>query len=119
MESHPARPSPSVPKRPTARIRLQWTTMEMGALKALNEMDIRCPKDLSLAVFDELPGSGSFSPEVTMVVQPANEIGYKGAKLLIEQIESGRPVAPIEVRLSSELRIRESTLTRCKGSSQG
>ena len=118
MESHPARPSPSVPKRPTVLF-VSNGMMGMGALKALKEMDIRCPKDLSLAVFDELPGSGSFSPEVTTVVQPAYEIGYKGAKLLIEQIESGPPVAPIEVRLSSELRIRESTLTRCKGSSQG
>jgi LacI family transcriptional regulator len=104
------------PKRPTALF-VSNGMMGLGALKALKEMDIRCPEDLALAVFDELPGSGSFSPEVTTVVQPAYEIGYKGAKLLIEQMESGQPDSPVEVRLSAELRIWESTLTRCKGSS--
>jgi LacI family transcriptional regulator len=98
-------------KRPSALF-VSNGVMGLGALKALKEMGIRCPGDLALAVFDELPGSESFSPEVTMVVQPAYEIGYRGAKLLIEQIESGPPDLPVEVRLSAELRIRESTLVR-------
>ena len=104
------------PKRPTALF-VSNGMMGLGVLKALKEMDIHCPDDLALAVFDELPGSGSFSPEVTVVVQPAYEIGYKGAKLLIRQIESGLPAEPVEIRLSAELRIRESTLLRCGNSS--
>lgn len=99
------------PKCPTALF-VSNGLMGLGALKALKEMNLRCPEDLALAVFDELPGSGSFSPEVTVVVQPAYDIGYKGAKLLIQQIQTGVPEAPVEVRLESELRIRESTLRR-------
>ena len=104
------------PKRPTALF-VSNGIMGLGALKALKEMAIHCPRDLALAVFDELPGSESFSPEVTTVVQPAYEIGYQGAKLLIRQIESGQPPEPASIRLTAELRIRESTLVRagCSG----
>ena len=85
--------------------------MGLGALKALREMGVRCPDDVALAVFDEIPGNGSFYPEITTVVQPAYEIGFKGAELLIEQIEAGRSNnVPVEIRLQPELRIRESTL---------
>jgi DNA-binding LacI/PurR family transcriptional regulator len=49
-----------------------------------------------------------------MVVQPACEIGYRGTKLLIDQIEPDAPEAPVEVKLLAELWIRESTLTRCR-----
>lgn len=99
------------PKRPTALF-VSNGVMGLGSLKALKEMSIRCPEDLALAVFDELPGAGSFSPEVTAVVQPAYEIGFRGAKLLIEQIESGRRDEVVEIYLKSELRIRESTSAR-------
>jgi LacI family transcriptional regulator len=103
------------PRRPTALF-VSNGVMGLGALKALKEMAIRCPEDLALAIFDELPGSGSFSPAVTAVVQPAYDIGYKGAKLLIQHIESGKPATPVEIRLGAELRIRESTQTRLDGS---
>lgn len=95
-------------KRPTALF-VSNCMMGLGALKALKEMGVGCPEEVALAVFDGLPGNGSFYPEVTTVVQPAYEIGYKGAEILIEQIESGN-TEPIEIRLQPELLIRESTL---------
>jgi len=88
--------------------------MGLGALKALKEMGVLCPEDVALAVFDEVPGNGSFYPEITTVVQPAYEIGYKAAELLIKQITSG-PVAAVNIRLQPELRIRESTLPPSRG----
>lgn len=101
-------------RRPTALF-VSNGMMGLGALRALKEMRIRCPEDLALAVFDELPGSESFTPEVTAVVQPAYEIGYRGAKLLIQQIESGSTQTPVQVNLVAELRIRESTSRRWSG----
>ena len=95
-------------KKPTALF-VSNCMMGLGALKALRELGVSCPDDVALAVFDELPGNGSFYPEVTTVVQPAYEIGYKGAEILIDQIESGDR-EPVEIRLQPELRIRESTL---------
>ncbi len=86
--------------------------MGLGALKAFKEMALRCPADIALAVFDELPGNESYSPEVTVVSQPEYQIGYQGAKLLIRQIEEGAPPEPVTICLDTELRIRESTLQR-------
>jgi LacI family transcriptional regulator len=102
------------PRRPTALF-VSNGVMGLGALKALKEMSLNCPQDLALAVFDELPGIGSFSPEVTAVVQPSYDIGNQGAKLLIQQIQTGVPESPVEIRLTSELRIRESTVRRVNG----
>lgn len=97
-------------KKPTALF-VSNCMMGLGVLKALREMGVGCPDDVALAVFDEVPGNGSFYPEITTVVQPAYEIGYKGAELLIEQIERGGPdYKPVEIRIQPELRIRESTL---------
>jgi LacI family transcriptional regulator len=96
--------------RPTALF-VSNCMMGLGALRALKEMGVRCPEDLALAVFDELPGNGSFYPEVTAVVQPAYQVGYRGAELLIQQIE-GANTDCTELRLKPELRIRESTLSR-------
>src|SRR5882724_4574562 len=86
--------------------------MALGALRAVKELGLRCPGDLALAVFDEVPGNGSFSPEVTSVIQPAYQIGYQGVELLLRQVESGEPATPIQIRLRAALRIGESTLLR-------
>lgn len=86
--------------------------MGLGALRAMKEIGVRSPDDLALAVFDDLPGNGSFYPEVTAVVQPAYEIGYKGAELLISEIEGETNGTPARIRLRPELRVRESTLRR-------
>jgi LacI family transcriptional regulator len=96
-------------KKPTALF-VSNCMMGLGAFKALKEMAVRVPEDLAVAVFDELPGNGSFYPEVTAVVQPAYDIGYKGAELLLREIETGKPDTPVHIRLTPELRIRESTL---------
>ncbi len=99
--------------RPTALF-VSNGMMALGALRALKEMGLHCPEDLALAVFDELPGNGSFYPEVTAVVQPAYLVGYRGAELLIQQIENPGEAKHTELLLKPELRIRESTLLRLR-----
>jgi LacI family transcriptional regulator len=98
-------------RRPSALF-VSNSMMCLGALKAMKEIAVSCPEDLAIAVFDELPGSGSFYPEVTAVVQPAYDIGFQGAQLLIRKIEGEKHKTPVTIRLRPELRIRESTLTR-------
>jgi LacI family transcriptional regulator len=99
------------PTRPTALF-VSNCMMGLGALRAIKEIGLRCPADLAIAVFDDLPGNGSFSPEVTAIVQPAYEIGYQGAELLIREIEGEKSDVPAKIRLRPELRVRESTLRR-------
>lgn len=83
--------------------------MTLGLLIALDELGVRCPDDIALATFDDLPFAHSFHPHLTAVAQPANSIGYQGANLLIDRVEGKRTGDPLILRLPPELKIREST----------
>ncbi|MGH9584698.1 MAG: LacI family DNA-binding transcriptional regulator, partial [Bryobacteraceae bacterium] len=83
--------------------------MMLGLLLALDEFGVRCPEEIALATFDDLPFAHSFHPHLTAVAQPAKRIGYQGANLLLDRIEGKRTGAPVILRLAPELKIREST----------
>ena len=83
--------------------------MTLGVLQALDEVGMQCPQDVALATFDDLPFTRAFRPRLTSVSQPAYDLGFKGATLLIDRIEGQLPPNPIQIELASELRIREST----------
>lgn len=83
--------------------------MMLGLLLALDELSVKCPGEIALATFDDLPFAHSFHPHLTAVAQPANSIGFQGANLLIDRIEGKRTGEPLIIRLPPELKIREST----------
>ena len=85
-------------------------TMGMGALQAVHELGLRCPEDIALAVFDDVPGADVFRPRLTVVSQPAYQVGYQGTALLIQRIKNQiESREPIRIVLQPELKIREST----------
>jgi LacI family transcriptional regulator len=97
-------------ERPTALF-ISNNLMAIGVLKALGELGLNCPDDIALATFDDLPLTEVFKPHLTTVAQPAYAIGYKGADLLIQRIESkDSPSSPLAIRFPTELKIRESTV---------
>ncbi len=95
--------------RPTALF-VSNGVMTLGVLQALDEFRVRCPQDLALATFDDLPFTRAFHPRLTSVSQPAYELGFKGASLLIDRIEGKLSGNPVEIELALELKIRESTI---------
>jgi len=85
--------------------------MAIGILRAIQELELRCPEDIAIATFDDLPLAEVFRPHLTAVSQPAFSIGYTGAELLVQRIESKtNSNTPIAIRLPTRLKIRESTL---------
>jgi LacI family transcriptional regulator len=87
--------------------------MTVGAMQALEEMGLKCPSDIAIASFDDLPFAGYFQPHLTAVAQPAYQIGYEGAGLLIARLQ-GKITSRkrVTIRLEPELKIRESTTGR-------
>ena len=84
--------------------------MGIGALKAINEVGLRCPEEIALAVFDDVPGGDTFRPTLTVVSQPAYELGFQGTQLLIRRIMGEmNNEHPVRITLEPELKIREST----------
>lgn len=84
--------------------------MALGVLRAMEELGLKCPDDVAIAMFDDFPLADAFRPRITAVAQPAYSIGYRGAELLIQRIEKKRiDSEPMRISLATELKIRDST----------
>ncbi|GAA3155742.1 LacI family DNA-binding transcriptional regulator [Planomonospora alba] len=75
-----------------------------AAVLAARELDLRVPKDLSLIMFDDVPWAELCAPPLTVVAQPAEDIGYRAAELVLRA--GGR--RPRGVLLPTELIVRGS-----------
>jgi len=76
---------------------------------------IAIPGDLAMVGFSNLDLTDLLSPSLTVVRQPAFEMGEVAAELLIKTIESKRPLVDFETRvLPAELFIRESSRKKKK-----
>ncbi len=82
----------------------------LGVLRAFRECRLRTPDDIAFVTFDELTAPDLFTPAITTVEQPAYDIGFKAAEILLERIANNTPRnGSITVRLPAALRIRESS----------
>ena len=99
----------SVARRPDALFCTNGPTA-LGVLRAFRDCGLNTPKDIGFVTFDELTVDDLFTPSITTVVQPAYEIGFRAAQILLERIENGNAVGvPFTVRLPATLRIRDSS----------
>jgi LacI family transcriptional regulator len=80
-----------------------------GAIRALREAGMSTPEDMSIAVFDDVPPGWVFDPFLTVVSQPAYEIGKQAAELMLERLAGKAPAEPRTIVLPSELITRRST----------
>jgi DNA-binding LacI/PurR family transcriptional regulator len=82
----------------------------LGVLRAFRDCGLKTPEDIALVTFDELTVDELFTPSITTVVQPAYDIGFRAAQILLDRIEGGNGEGgPITVRLPATLRVRESS----------
>ncbi len=81
--------------------------MTVGALRALRDLGRRVPDDVAIVGFDDSPLATLVSPQLTVVTQPAYEIGRAAAALLAT---AGERRAPEHVVCSPTLVVRESSL---------
>ena len=80
-----------------------------GCLHYFKKHNIKVPKQVALVGFSNNENSDLFNPALTVVKQPAFEMGEIAANYLLELIESKRPIIDYETRiLDTELIIRES-----------
>jgi LacI family transcriptional regulator/LacI family repressor for deo operon, udp, cdd, tsx, nupC, and nupG len=82
--------------------------MTVGAIGALHQRGARIPGDVALIGFDDLPWAEALDPPLTVVRQPAYDVGRQAMELLLKRImQPNRPA--VTVRLLPELVIRKST----------
>lgn len=108
-----------VPSRPEAVFSTNGPTA-LGVLRAFRECGLNTPRDIAFATFDELTVEDLFSPAVTTVVQPAYDIGFRAADLLLDRIERVHGLEDtVTIRLAANLKVRESSQMRGRHSTGG
>lgn len=94
--------------RPTA-ILVCNNLMTLGVLAALRESGVTCPREVSLVGFDDFEWSSFLHPPLTMVRQPASELGAAAAKAVLKRVRHSDQYGTERVVLLTQLIVREST----------
>jgi len=94
-------------ERPTALFAAN-NFIAIGVMKALYEAGLRVPDDMSVVSFDDLPLGLLVQPFLTVVAQPAYEMGYRATKLLLKRIANPAEASPEEIVLPTQLLVRQS-----------
>ena len=80
----------------------------MGAIKALHNLSLDVPGDVSVVSFDDLPEFMFMKPFLTVARQPAYEMGRLAAELLLKRITGETREEQREFILPVEIVMRES-----------
>ena len=80
----------------------------VGALHAIRELGLRIPEDVALVGFDDIPQGSLISPALTVVSQPAYEMGVAAADSLISRLSGKYRGKPRDIVVATSIIIRES-----------
>lgn len=96
----------NAPDRPTAIFPMNGP-LTIGALKAIKEMRLKIPDEISIIGFDDHVFAGLLDPPLTVVAQPVCDLGIIAMETLIGNIRTKR-IEPAKTILSAKLIIRNS-----------
>lgn len=87
------------------------TTNEMlaGAVQVLRERQIDISEQLSIVGMDDTRWTRLITPPLTVIAQPAYEMGFQAVELLVAMIEGRSSQFPMEIRCTPQLIHRAST----------
>ncbi|WP_418275000.1 LacI family DNA-binding transcriptional regulator [Isoptericola jiangsuensis] len=102
-----ARRQLTLPDPPTA-IFAGSDMQAFGVLKAVQELGLRVPDDVSIVGYDDLPLAQWTAPALTTVRQPLREMASAATRMLLA-LAAGTPPAMTRVNLGTDLIVREST----------
>lgn len=92
-------------RRPTAILAAN-DQVAIGVIRALHELGLRVPDDISVVGFDDTPLASYTVPSLTTVAVPSYELGRSAVALMAAVLDGRRPASLV---LPCELRVREST----------
>lgn len=80
--------------------------MALGLLAAARDLGVRVPEDLAVVGYDDTAGAGFFSPPLTTLSQPFDELGRLCLEVLLEGVDGA---AGRSHSISPTLRVRRSS----------
>ena len=84
--------------------------LSLGAVMAVNESDLGCPRDISLMGFDDLILSHIVKPKLYMVVQPMKEMGEKAVETLLSKIKNKEREFATEIIMNTRISSGDSVM---------
>jgi LacI family transcriptional regulator len=89
--------------------------LTIGCLKTLSRRGIKVPDEIAITGFSNTDIAELINPPLTLVRQPAEEMGRAATELLLQLVESKRPIRDFEKRvLTPELQVRASSMPPAK-----
>lgn len=82
-----------------------------GAIHAIREAGLRVPENISLVCFDAIDFAGLIKPQITSVIQPAEEIGRIAGEIIMRKILNTKTVIFENIILEPQLQIKESCIS--------
>jgi LacI family transcriptional regulator len=86
----------------------------LGCYDVFAERGVRCPEEISVVGFNDMPFADRFQPPLTTIHIPHYEIGKAAGELMLERLQNGE-APPREVRLEPSLVARGSTAPPARG----
>lgn len=90
----------------------------LGALLAIREAGLQCPRDISLMGFDDLDLAETTNPSLSSVSQSGYQLGTTAARMLIDRIQGDESPAK-HVVLETSLSLRDSVAPPPRSASDG
>ena len=95
-----------LPRPPTALFALTGSSAA-GVYRALRELNLRVPQDVSLLSFDNYSWTALVDPPIDVLEQPVEEMARAAAQAVLASL-SGRQQAPVRLQFPARLVIRGS-----------
>jgi len=95
------------PDRPTA-LYVANGVMALGVMRALADLGLKCPDDISIASTDTIPGIGGLRPRLTRSEHPIAEMTNEALRLLVDRITRDSHAPPRHVVFQPALVLGES-----------
>jgi LacI family transcriptional regulator len=83
--------------------------LALGTIEAARHAGLRCPRDISVIGYNDMPFMNLVDPPLTTVRVPVSDIGAEAARLLLSLLRDEAPSPVKHVRLTPELIVRGST----------
>lgn len=71
--------------------------MAIGACRALNDMGVSVPDDISITGFDGLPYADFYSPRITTIRQQTERLADEGLSILLNCLERNEPAKHLRI----------------------
>ena len=95
------------PDRPTA-LYVANGVMAIGVMRAIADLGLRCPEDISIASTDTISGVGGLKPRLTRTEHPVADMTNTALRMLVERIDGKVSVAPRHIVFQPALVVGES-----------